>query len=94
MSTHKKIHREDPDSTEDGKKKKNDPLENHYLAITTSIGILVAALDAVILHLMNSDSINNGIGIAMVGIVTFFGMMIASSVFEEHRRKSDNPKKN
>lgn len=57
----------------------------HYLAITTIIGIVVAALDGAVLYLMHLDSISDGIGIALVGVFTFFGMMIASSVFEEHR---------
>lgn len=59
--------------------------DDHYIAITTSIGISVAFIDSILLFLMNSASISNGIGLAMVGIVTFFGMLIASSVFEEHR---------
>lgn len=75
-------------------KKKSSHLEAHYLAWTTGIGIGVASIDLFLLHLMNSSSVTNGIGLAMVGIVTFFGMLLASSVFEEHRHHhSSKPKK-
>lgn len=77
----------------DGQKEEG-VLDRHYLLVTTLIGIGVAGGNLCLLYFMNSASIANGIGLAMVGIITFFGMMIASSVFEEHRHEhAPNSKK-
>lgn len=37
------------------------------------------------LYEMNTKALDLGIGIAMVGVITFCGTLIASSIFEEHR---------
>lgn len=68
--------------------------EKHYLFTTTLIAIFVAAGNLSLLYYMHLDKISNGIGLAMVGIVTFFGMLIVSSFFEEHRHEhASNSKK-
>jgi len=68
--------------------------EEHYLFTTTGIAIVVAAGNLSVLFFMNSGEITNGIGIAMVGIITFFGMLMVSSFFEEHRHEhASNSKK-
>lgn len=68
--------------------------EEHYLFTTTVIAIVVAAGNLSVLFFMNSGEITNGIGIAMVGIITFFGMLMVSSFFEEHRHEhASNSKK-
>lgn len=74
-------------------------LHNHYLLVTSLVAILTAISALGILGLMNSteisvsgitiieieNKIGIGIGIGMVGIIMFFGMLVASSIFEEHR---------
>ena len=70
---------------DDQKEKTN--LDKHYLLVTTFIAVGVASVNSLLLYSMSLGSTTNGIGLAMVGIVTFFGMLIASSVFEEHRHE-------
>jgi len=70
----------------DGQKEKTN-LDKHYLLVTTFIAVGVASVNSLLLYSMSLGSTTNGIGLAMVGIVTFFGMLIASSIFEEHRHE-------
>lgn len=74
------------ETNNDGKKF----FDKYYIGITTSIGIFIAFINSILLYKIDSDYISSGIGLAMVGIVTFFGMLIASSVFEEHRHHHTN----
>ena len=63
--------------------------EKHYLFWTTIFGFVVAAIDIIFL----ADPLNlletKLQLLGAIGIVTFFGMLVVSSFFEEHRHKHD-----
>ncbi|NIP61700.1 MAG: hypothetical protein GWN01_13470 [Nitrosopumilaceae archaeon] len=63
---------------------------DHYVFITTLVALGTAGVDLKIL-LMMSDSLDKGLGLAAIGTVTFFGALLFSSFFEEHRHKHKNP---
>lgn len=61
-------------------------LEKHFMLWTTVVAFLTAAASLKIIYWMNSsDGLDHGLGLAAIGIVTFFGVSLSSSIFEEHR---------
>lgn len=61
------------------------------MAVTTSIAIFTAFSNIMFLIGVAAWNLNEGIALAAVGVVTFFGVLVASSVFEEHRHDHRNP---
>lgn len=60
-------------------------IREHYVLISSLMGLAVAVLDLVILFNVFGTSFSLFEKLTGVGIVTFFGMLIVSSFFEEHR---------
>ena len=68
-------------------------LKRNYLASASAVAIVTALVSLKIIFWMNSpEGLDFGLGLASIGIVTFFGTTLASSVFEEHRHDHGNKK--
>lgn len=61
----------------------------HYLFSTSVIALITAAFDIKILFMM-FESFDKGLGLAAIGITSFFGVLLSSSFFEEHRHPHGN----
>ena len=78
-------------------------VKTHYLATTTLMALFIMTMLVIVLVIVpviettdceeNCFTLSHGIKIGLVGIITFFGMLIISSFFEEHRHDHSNPKK-
>ncbi|MCV0430646.1 hypothetical protein [Nitrosopumilus sp.] len=61
-------------------------VENHYLFFTSLIAIVTGIANLSVIYCMSLEKgITEGLGLAAIGIITFWGTLVASSVFEEHR---------
>jgi len=54
---------------------------------TTFVAALTAATNLGIIFCMNSYGLDRGLGLAAIGIVTFFGVSLSSSIFEKYKDK-------
>ena len=69
-------------------------LKNHYMLTTSVAALLTAAANLVIICWMNAtDKLDLGLGLAAIGLITFFGVSLSSSIFEEHRHEHGHKKK-
>lgn len=69
----------------------------HYMLVTTLIAALTAGVNLCLILGINGShpligKIEPGLGLAAIGIITFFGVSLSSSVFEEHRHDHKDPK--
>jgi len=60
-------------------------VQRNYVGATSLVAIITAGVNLGIIFWMNSDGLNLGLGLASIGIITFIGISVSSSVFEEHR---------
>ena len=64
------------------------------MRVTTVVAFFTAVANLTIIILMNTtDGLDLGLGLAAIGIITFFGVSLSSSIFEEHRHEHGNKKK-
>ena len=88
----------EPESTP--KSKSNDSetksmLRSHYMLTTSAVAFATALANLKIIYWMHvTDGLDLGLGLAAIGIITFFGVSLSSSIFEEHRHEHGNKKKN
>lgn len=68
--------------------------ESHYMALTSFVAFLTALTNLAIIYCMSINRLDLGLGLAAIGIITFFGVSLSSSIFEEHRHEHGNKKKN
>ena len=71
-------------------KKISEFSEERYILYSSLIAICIAIFDIGIIYWM-SIGLQNGLGLAAIGIGTFFGMLIVSSYYEEHRHPHQQP---
>ena len=83
-------------------------LKNHYM-LTTSVAALLTAIgnlfiifwmsgpnsfvEMIIGSELELTALNPGLGLGAIGLITFFGVSLSSSIFEEHRHKHGNEQK-
>ena len=76
------------------KPKPKTKLEQQFMRVTTVVAFFTAVANLTIIILMNTtDGLDLGLGLAAIGIITFFGVSLSSSIFEEHRHEHGNKKK-
>jgi len=79
------------------KEKAKDPdttwLKRNYLISASAVAIVTAFVSLKIIYWMNADGLDLGLGLASIGIVTFIGTILASSIFEEHRHDHNDKSK-
>ena len=70
-------------------------LRSNYMLTTSAVEFATALANLKIIYWMNvTDGLDLGLGLAAIGIITFFGVSLSSSLFEEHRHEHGNKKKN
>ena len=67
-------------------------LEERFMLWTTVVAFFTATASLIIISWMSSG-LDHGLGLAAIGIITFFGVTLSSSIFEEHRH-DHKPKQN
>jgi len=69
---------------------KKSLLESHYMGLTTGVAFITALINLAIIYCMSYRGLDQGLGLAAIGIITFFGVSLSSSIFEEHRHEHGN----
>lgn len=67
-------------------------VKRNYVAATSAVAIITAVVNLAIIIWMNSGGLNLGLGLTSIGIITFIGISVSSSIFEEHRHDHGNKK--
>jgi len=68
--------------------------QSNYMLKTSAVAFATALTNLIIIIWMNvTDGLDLGLGLAAIGIITFFGVSLSSSIFEEHRHKHGNEQK-
>jgi len=68
--------------------------QRNYMLTTSAVALATALTNLKIIYWMNvTDGLDLGLGLAAIGIITFFGVSLSSSIFEEHRHKHGNEQK-
>lgn len=65
----------------------------HFMAWTSGVAITAGVACLLVIYCMAYHELDKGLGFASIGIITFFGVAVSSSIFEEHRHNhgSENP---
>lgn len=85
-------------------KRDESQLEKHYMISTSIVATLTGIVNLTIIFLMNLDKkldlgfgsiteLDLGLGLAAIGITTFVGITVSSSIFEEHRHDHNKKSK-
>ena len=74
----------------------SNSLHKYYMFYTTLVAALTAGVNLIIIFWMGgfglkTTTLDSGLGLAAIGITTFFGVSLSSSIFEKYREPETKP---